>query len=683
VSMGARADRPNLPQDCADLLVEFSTALLKYSMYPAGHPALADVATSVVDRATRLFAERDQVAIGVARRQLVMDGIATDPAHPVLARLADCLHGHQLGAVSLLPGLEVAEVEDVLRTLSGESEPHQPLGLRPPSEMPAWRTVRLHPLAFDNLALVEPDVDGADRAPHWHGADLWLGLAQAALAGQTARHDEPVDTDPAALARAIDAHEGVQAYDQVVVGYLLQIAQALRTAATSDADALRVRTSGLIDALRPETLRRLVRASQSGARSGFVRDAVRTLGARAVIDVLKATADVSGETISDGLTRILSKLAAQAAGGLPASRLMADEALREQVSRLLEDWKLEDPNPESYGRLLIELSGTSQRTDGTVAEGPALDGDVRIAEMALELGDTGPLASRAMRRALDGGNVGALADLLDRLPAEAGPAAADLRARLVAPETLARLLAMEPVDFDLLDRLLPWMTVASYDVLLQFLLESSHRGTRRRLLDRLAAAPLDLSVHIQARLQDPRWYVQRNMLVLLERTGRVPDGFTVEPWLSHEDWRVRHEAVRLALKLPGQHDRAVEVALTDGHARLVTLGLQAAGETCPAGLVPYVAAIASDPAAPQPARVQALRVLGHCDHPKALAALVAVADGGRTIFGRARLAAPDAACVEALRSLAQGFATAEEARPLLALARKSPLEAVRAAVTDP
>ena len=34
------------------------------------------------------------------------------------------------------------------------------------------------------------------------------------------------------------------------------------------------------------------------------------------------------------------------------TRPRADAELREQVGRLLEDWRLEDPNPEAYGRVL-------------------------------------------------------------------------------------------------------------------------------------------------------------------------------------------------------------------------------------------------------------------------------------------------------------------------------------------
>jgi len=66
---------------------------------------------------------------------------------------------------------------------------------------------------------------GAGRA-----TQLWIGLARAALVSDTSatssQRDETDDNtalEPATVARAIDEHQREEAYDQVIVGYLLQI----------------------------------------------------------------------------------------------------------------------------------------------------------------------------------------------------------------------------------------------------------------------------------------------------------------------------------------------------------------------------------------------------------------------------------------------------------------------------
>ena len=102
-------------------------------------------------------------------------------------------------------------------------------------------------------------------------------------------------------------------------------------------------------------------------RRAFVLNATNGMAVDAVIEILKAAADASGQTISHGLIRMLSKLAAHAEFGHEQARPFADDALRDQVSSLLADWNLADPNPDAYGRMLQHLATAApvgQRPDG-------------------------------------------------------------------------------------------------------------------------------------------------------------------------------------------------------------------------------------------------------------------------------------------------------------------------------
>src|SRR6185437_15112720 len=77
-------------------------------------------------------------------------------------------------------------------------------------------------------------------------------------------------------------------YDQVIVGYLLQIAAELKTAGSAEAAALRRRTSRLIRTLKPETLQRLVGMGGDFAqRRQFVSDAADGMAVDAVLDILR------------------------------------------------------------------------------------------------------------------------------------------------------------------------------------------------------------------------------------------------------------------------------------------------------------------------------------------------------------------------------------------------------------
>ena len=692
------SDRAALSREFSELLLELSIALHKFGMYPAAHPALVPVTEGVVARAGHLLVDRAQIVFGVARRQLVIEGIATSESHPVLRRLAEGLHRHQLGAVSLHRGLERQEVADALEALARDPEQGGALGRAPAATRLAWPHLRLHPLSFDGLSLSTdvPETGAAGAGGGLRGAELWIGLARAAMSGDelpgggvaTDDEDDPATRaarlEPTVIAQAIDARAGAEAYDQVIVGYLLQIAHELRTEGSADLSALRRRTARLIGALSPETLRRLVEMGGDMAqRRAFVLDASQGMAVDAVLDIVRAAADASGQTISHGLVRMLSKLAAHAEFGESRARPLADAALREQVGELLNGWSLADPNPEAYTAVLHQLAVTpAVGATGTLLREPLPPDPLRIVQMALEIGDAGPMLDRAIDGALRSGRSAAVLDALDAAPPASATLVAAIRGRLTTTDALRMLLEAPAADHDSLERLRPSLALAQYETLLDLLATADQRATRRRLLEFLSGATIDLAPTVAGRLRDPRWFVQRNMLVLLERLGRVPAGLSLTPWTTHDDVRVRHEAVRLQLRLPGQRHAAIVAALADAHPRIVHRGLVAVQDDCPAGVAERVAAIAADTAAGDDLRQVAVRALARCGGPAALDVLLRLTDGGRTLLGRARLAPRSPVMLSALAALAAGWPGEARVQRLVRVAAASADAALRHAVHE-
>lgn len=671
----SKPERVSLSRDLSEFLAELSVALHKHAMYPSGHPSLGPAAAGVAGRAARLLESRETLAFGVARRQLIIEGVATDPNHPVLRRLAEGLHGHHLGAVSLTRGVEAAEIGAALRALATEVEREGPLGLAPTGHILSWPHVRLHPLTFDRLQLAgdAPLTTGGPGGPSgWKGAEMWIGLARAAMANDAPDQSVEADsTEPSLVAQAIDKHQGAAAYDQVVVGYLLQIANELKTATGAEAAALRRRTGRLISSLRPETLRRLIEMGGDVAqRRAFVLNATSGMAVEAVIDILKAAADTSGQTISHGLIRMLSKLAAHTEIGDEQSRSRADGALREQVSSLLSDWNLADPNPEAYGQVLQHLATTApagRRLDGGGDQADQSD-PLRVVQMSLEVGAGGPLVDRAVDRAIDGGAVGSLLKLLETAPGQSDAGESTVRRKLLLPSTIHRLITREPVELDALDQLLPLLSTEGYDVLLDALATSGNRATRRRLLDRLPRTDLDVGPLIVARLTDDRWFVQRNMLLLLERSGRVPAGFSVTPWTRHPDARVRYEAIRLQLRLPAERHVALLASLHDLDLRIMRLGLAALQDECPPAIAGIVVRVALNSRIIEELRLLAVGALARSRERVSLDALLRLVDGGRTLLGRTKLAPRTPVVIAAVRALAGAWASDTRAAGMLALA---------------
>jgi hypothetical protein len=686
-------ERAALSRELADFLIELSIALHKHTMYPEGHPSLEPAVVGVTRRAEHLFEGRATLALGVARQQLVIEGVATDAKNPLLSELAGRLHRHHLGAVTFHRGLRVAEVADVLKTLAVEADrTGEPLGLGPPNQLRAWDHVRLHPVTYERLELMQEDeqspVDQTAKDRGLRGAQLWVGLARAALAMEAMADDAPPpSSEPAVIAKAIDEHPHSAAYDQVIVGYLLQIADELKHTGGTEAAALRRRTSKLVGVLQPGTLRRLIEMGGDNAqRFKFAIDATHGLAVDAVLEIVRALADASHKTVSEPLVRMLAKLAQHAEQGPGEMRPQADEALREQVRDLLTGWTLQDPNPEAYGQALHRMTAAPPARVvpriGTVQAAEPL----RILQTAVEAGVLGFAAWRAVERLVAEHHVGQLVAMLDASPeASRPPVRADIAplwTRVTSPDVVGQLARTEPPDFATIDRVLPRLPTPAFEPLLDVLAESESRTTRRGLLDRLTRAPRELGAVITTRLAgDLPWYVARNLLLILDGLPSLPDGFSTAAFIAHADARVRREALKVALKIPAERELALLGALSDTDPRMVRVGLTAALEQCPASAVQFVTRLAHDPSVASELRVLAIKVLGRAGTPAALGTLLQLVDGGTNWLGRPKLASRSLELLAALMALSTGWRSDRRVAAVLALAAASADPDVRNAAT--
>jgi hypothetical protein len=679
-----RSERVSPSRDVSEFLVELSIALHRHSMYPSGHPALVPAIESVTRRAERLLQDRPSIAFGVARRQLIIDGVTTDPEQPVLRRLADGLHRHQIGAVSIMRGVNAHELGEALLALSAEPDRDGPVGLK--KVVSSWPHVKVRPLTFDGLALVgaaPAAAGGRDTERVSHGAEMWVGLARAALA-LDGTEGAPVSSEPSLVARAIEERSGRgDAYDQAIVGYLARIARDLQTATGETAEELKRQTSRLIASLKPGTLRRLVAmGGDQGQREQFVLDATRSMTVDAVLEIVKASAAAGGQTISHGLLRMLTKLATHAERGSELTRPRADVELREQVGHLLDDWRLEDPNPEAYGRVLEHLAMSDHSEARPAGRAVAAEPEpLRLVQMSLEAGAFGPLADRAIDQAINAGQLSGLLELI-AVPPEGAQAGADMILdRLIRPENLKGFFTGERVDRAALDHLLPRLSLQGYEPLLDALGESPSRTVRRRLLDLLGRTSVDITPLVIARLADKRWYVQRNMLMLLARSRHLPTTFSATPWTRHPDARVRSEALRLQLTLPHEREVGVLASLTDRDRRIVHVGLTAIGDDCPPQLAEYVIDLALASDVGEDSRVLAVNSLARLRLDSVRDAFLELSDGGRSLFGRLRLPPKAPVLVAVIRALSLTWSQDRHAAAVLAAAAKSSDPELRQAVS--
>lgn len=649
-----------LSPELSAFLIEFAIALNKHAIYPGDHPSLGPATMRLHERLAPLLTQRE-LRLGIARDQLVIEGVATDPMNPVLAELAGRLHRHHLAGVSVVSGVTAAELRDFLATLAIEADrTGEPLGLAPPERRDAWPSVHLHPQEYDRLELMGQDE--ASHAEDWSAAnELWIALAQAAT--ETDQRPRALDADE--IAEAIQGRKRSDAYDKVIVDYMLKLASELRKRGRREAPELRHRVSSLISTLEPDVLEELLQlAGGAVERRRFLLNAAEGMSIDAVIALVRAAGRLESQVISESLMRLFKKLAAHTEGESQVRRREADVALRDQVRTMVNDWSLEDPNPTAYGAALSKMASASAVRDGSQAAEHRPE-PTRVVQMALEVGETGKVLSSAIERMVAAGNVRSLLDAIT--VDESSDVAQHIWQRLAGREIFDRVLGASPLDTAVLDHFIKRMGIEAAVPMLDALATSEISQTRRILLDRLTRLGADVAPLAAERLSGAPWYVQRNLIRLIADIGVSPAGFDPESYVAGSDPRVRLEAIRALLRTPERRELALSLALKDADARVVERGLMAAAVASPPSLIDLVAVHARGPRNAN-LTVLAIRALGRLDDPRAVETLVELAAPKRVFF-RSRPPAKSPAYLAALRALHRHWEDPRVTKSLVVAAR--------------
>jgi hypothetical protein len=584
--LATAGESATLSKELSDFLIEFSIGLHKNAIYPAGHPLLENTTTDLSARLAALLRERAALSLGVARHQLIIEGVATDESNPVLRELANRLHKHHLGAVKFSVGVTEDELTDMLATVSVDAgRLPRPLGLEGPEVLTQWPHIRLFPLTFAQLQLLDEDPnasgdDDGSKATGSRSAALWVGLARAALVSQQHKidNDDPAGVDPAVVAQAIEEHKRDAAYDQVVVGYLLQIAEELKHKSGREAASLQRRISQLIAQLSPATLERLVQmGGNRRQQQKFVLDAAQGMALDAVVELVKAASETSGQNVSHSMVRMLSKLAAHAESGPVTTRSQADGALRDQVKKLMEGWQLDDPNPDGY-RVALEKMATAAPATRFVEHSFPIEPE-RLLAMGLEIETLGDQVWRSADAMALNADLAPLLNLVDNAPSLW---MRDTLWRHVAtPQRLRLQLALDPLPLQTLERVVKRLGVAAVDPLIDALEETSDERRLSAMIGLIERVGSAAGPVILARLPGLRWALVRPLLAALGRHPEWESGYQATQWMDHPDAAVRREALRQLLRAPETRDASIVRALADADEGNVRLGLGAAMTNCP------------------------------------------------------------------------------------------------------
>jgi len=659
------AGAPPLARDYADFLTALSGAFQRAQMYPEGHPTLDRAIEQVVHQLVPVLAERPAAAFAVAPTQLFVGTAATDQDQPLLRELAGRLFRRNVGTIKLARGITRAELTELLSAITRDA-----------SDLVRLRTPHLEvePLNFEGLSLDALEQAGRhEMSPG--GMAIWSALANVML-GRSEDSGPVPGAGGDKVAASFDALPPDAARDGVVIEYLHEAAAASSDRGSSQSQMLRRQVSHLLRELRPATIERLLRRAPGGDKGHrLLRDLAGLASAPAALGVLQAAARVEGRELSAPLTRLLDKLARHTEDGPLTSRYLAGTQFFALVNEVISSWEspgtaLVEPVDHLPPPLVPGLSGAdAYRSD-----------PYRVLTMELDMGELGSAAERAVGTLVARGTVRPLVDLMLALPAD-DPVSRAYRPLLAGSGALEALLAATPVDAASVEHLAPEVGPAAIPLLLDSLASSEERSLRRHLLQLLAHFGNDVVPHVTGRLAGAPWYVQRNLLRLLQMLPDPPPVALAVEYSRHKDARVRVEGFRLLIRHPDARARGIVEGLSDPDTSGVRVAVMAAGEDCPPAAAPLILRGLAQGRIEPGLVPSALRALGPMvKEPGVIEVLLSYGGRKLPLLGW-RVAAKSKNTLAALSALARHWKDDPRAAPLLSRARGHPDAEIREAVS--
>ena len=678
---------PALAKPLIDLLIEMSVGLHKYSMYPDGHKLLDTAMSGVWRKLNDAIGDAPKLAIGVARNQLIIEGVPSDENSPVLRDLALKLYRRRIGGIVLEKSIDEAELTDLFRTIARYDATLIDMLLaaeegKPPPEghdkLPDWPHAKLLPLSFSQLELgsdaLLPGEEPKKGAGSW-ASQLWVQLARATVGDQAATVQDPSELpqDPLILARAIEDRKNDPEFDKGILDIFPEVFDGIKNKGGMAGAALQRRLSTLVNALSPKALRRVVDSgSTSQQRHELVKKASQALAADTVLDLVRAVAASEQHSMSESMLLLLSKMAKHSEQGSANRAYNADAALRLNVRQLVDDWGDAATLPEeSYWATLEQL--VAQPGAPMAAQTSRIDiAPDRVVNLAIDLETLGTTAKGALQDMVKRGQIAQLMRMVDAM-SETSKIVYQLRRHLVNTGTIRRLLQDRPPDFNVLARLVVRVGPLSAAALLNALEKEDDRPSRQKLLEMLAGLGTPVAKEVIARVQRAQGTHLRTLLALLNRIPELPESFSALPYTADKDPSIRREAYTLLLKDPLARNKGIAAGLGDEDDGVNRIALKAAQEFgCPKVAVPVLARRLRDRSLDDNLGATAVRVLAPVRQPVVLESFVAVCRSPRRRFLLfPQLSAKSPVMLAALGALARGWSADPSAAKVIRLAHRS------------
>jgi hypothetical protein len=563
------------------------------SAYPAEHPAIAKSVDHVLELLSELLEFRQEITLGAARDRLLLDGTVLNEKNAVYRSLAGALFDAGISSLTLNSQVTREELSLFLRALRPSAARHE--NIFNTLEKACIKGVAARSFDFSALHATDMETIAAPAQDRQAPTGLtWESFTESLLADtldpQGQELVDPGEVDPATLATLMshiqDKNAGGKqpSYEETVISFLRRMDQ--EEIENESRKTFLEKLSAFIDKLAPDTRRQFLGSAFRflGQRRAMTEQVLNRLSGETVLDILD---DCHHEKI-DVPPLVLDLLGKLSQCVVPqndqrqvaAPVRLQDAAVSERIRDIFQHPESPGVISSSYQQLLQSLLATRpmyQRPPEGFEElfqgleSHQLEG--RLCSIILEMMDADPYSEETA--ALEGNlkdlvefflkmeDFSALIETLRRLQRHvdssdpfAFPLAKETLAHLAQPNILANILdglSLENVERNAQIRELIRVIGAPFaDPLLDRLSEEKNLSRRRLFMACLEDLGAAAQRSIVARLHDRRWYLVRNLVVLLRNSGDKQVLKPLAQLVGHAHPKVRFEVSKTFLHFGDQ-----------------------------------------------------------------------------------------------------------------------------------
>lgn len=591
-------------------LTELSILRRNKNIYPSQHPSIAPSARKVVDIFSRIVFESGSITIGIAKDALLVGDMPLERKNPVFQDVAKQLFAHNVAAVTILPDLEMNGLLTFVDILNTSPEHVLNNGGFAQSILAGnIRGIQVTEIDYGAFRLTDEDIIDLEDTFMAERAEslLWERFVRGVLndvldqAGSLAVSFSRID--PAMLAELINntEKEGVKgrtlSYAQAIVSFFRK---AKQEGSGDEIEKIGQFINNLAPKLRKEFLVSTLEALKTDRRtSGKLMAA---LSGDAIFDAM-VEMNNRGEEVSPYLRSILQRLDTLGAGKETLTRAEKGDydrtELVEKLKTIMKDDETELYLPGDYETLIRSVLSTGQIPTAEMEEREMLLNtlvghplELKVNAVVLNLleqpsGEDRPEVLKQhtfdmLAYYINIGDYHALCGIYNHLSAKVeNPVLRQELLDLFATEdftneVLTSISIWGKAKYNDIQSLIKHVGIPFLNPTLERLAEEESMSLRRFYMERLREFDKDAIEPTVARLRDERWYVVRNMLVLLRALNATQTVSQVRRLLSHPNPRVHQEALRTLIYFQDpEADRQLQMDLKseNNEAQLTALQL--------------------------------------------------------------------------------------------------------------